>query len=160
MPSFDVVSEVNPHELANAIDQANRELANRFDFRGLEASFVLEEDRIVVTAPEEFQLDQMADILREKMARRKVDSRALKDVGLEGAGKSKRRTYRVLQGVDGDSARTIVRLIKDSKLKVQAAIQGDKVRVTGKKRDDLQQVIAMLREAKLERPLQFNNFRD
>jgi cyclic-di-GMP-binding protein len=160
MPSFDVVSEVDLQEVRNAVDQANRELETRFDFRGVEASFALEGSEIELRAPEEFQLGQMRDILREKLTRRKVDSDCLQPGDVEGAGKQKRQRFGLIQGIDTDHSRQIVKLIKGSKLKVQAAVQGEKVRVTGKKRDDLQQVIAMLRDAELDLPLQFDNFRD
>jgi cyclic-di-GMP-binding protein len=160
MPSFDIVSEVDMQEVRNAVDQANRELATRFDFRGVEAGFELEEAAVVLTAQEEFQLDQMHDILRDKLVRRKVDAGCLRADALEAAGKQKRRRYRIVQGIDRDQSKEIVKRIKDSKVKVQAAVQGEKVRVTGKKRDELQQIIALLRDAKLEIPLQFDNFRD
>lgn len=160
MPSFDVVSEVDLHEVANAVDQSNRELAGRFDFRGVDAKFELNDDVVTLTAPEEFQLAQMLEILRQKLARRKVDARALEELGTEADGKIKRARLRLRQGVDGDTARKIVKLVKGSKLKVQTAIQGEKLRVTGKKRDDLQRVIAMLRDAELDLPMQFVNFRD
>ncbi len=160
MPSFDIVSEVDMHEVANAIDQSRRELASRFDFRGVDASFELADEVITLAAPEAFQLAQLLDILRQKLAARKVDSAALEEVELIADGKLKKQRWRMRQGVDGDTARTIVKQVKGAKLKVQTAIQGDKVRITGKKRDDLQQVMAMLREAELDLPLQFNNFRD
>lgn len=160
MPSFDVVSEVDMHEVTNAVDQANRELRTRFDFRGVDASFALNDADVVVSAQEEFQLQQMNEILRDKLARRKVDVAALEDAGIEASGKQKRQIFRVRQGIDRDTSRKIVKLIKDSKLKVQAAVQGEQVRVTGKKRDELQDVIANLRKAQLDVPLQFKNFRD
>lgn len=160
MPSFDVVSEVDMQEVRNSVDQAMRELTTRFDFRGVGASFELDDGCIVVRAEEEFQLEQMADILREKMVRRKVDVRCLDAGDIEASGREKRRRYTIVQGIDRDNSREIVKCIKESKVKVQASIQGEKVRVTGKKRDDLQQVIAMLREADLGIPLQFDNFRD
>lgn len=160
MPSFDVVSEVDMHELTNALDQANREIRTRFDFRGVDASFELTDEAIVVSAPEEFQLNQLSDILRDKLVRREVDVGCLEDAGTEAVGKQKRQTYRVKQGIDRDSSRRIVKLVKDARLKLQAAVQGEKVRVTGKKRDDLQDVIADLRKAELGLPLQFTNFRD
>lgn len=161
MPSFDVVSEIDQHELTNAVDQANRELATRFDFRGVDAKYLLEEERIVMQALEEFQIEQMRDILRDKMAKRKIDPRSLEEKDIEGSGKHKRQALMLRNGLQQDAAKKIVKLIKDGKYKVQAAIQGDKVRVTGKKRDDLQEVIAALRKAEeLEVPLQFNNFKD
>jgi cyclic-di-GMP-binding protein len=160
MPSFDIVSEVDMQEVRNAVDQANRELATRFDFRGVDAHFALEDGAILLTAQEEFQLEQMHDILRDKLVRRKVDAACLDAQTIEASGKQKRRRWRIVQGIDRDQSKEIVKRIKDSKAKVQASIQGEKVRVTGKKRDDLQQIIALLRDAKLAIPLQFDNFRD
>jgi len=147
-------------EVRNSVDQANRELGTRFDFRGVTASFELEEDAILIRAQEEFQIEQLEDILRDKLVRRKVDTGCLDPGGIEGSGNEKRRRYKIVQGIDRDQGKEIVKRIKESKLKVQAAVQGEKIRITGKKRDDLQQVITMLREAKLETPLQFENFRD
>ena len=160
MPSFDVVSEVDLQEVRNAVDQANRELAKRFDFRGVDATFELSDAGIAVSAPEEFQIQQMEDILRDKLIRRSIDANCLSPGDVEGAGKVKRRTYGLKQGVDQDSGRKMTKLIKASKLKVQAQINGDKVRVTGKKRDDLQSVMQMIKDAELDLPLQFDNFRD
>ena len=160
MPTFDIVSEVDMQEVRNSVDQANRELGTRFDFRGVTASFELEEDAILIRAQEEFQIEQMEDILRDKLVRRKVDTGCLDPGGIEGSGNEKRRRYKIVQGIDRDHGKEIVKRVKESKLKVQASVQGEKIRITGKKRDDLQDVIAMLREAKLEIPLQFENFRD
>lgn len=160
MPSFDIVSEVDMQELRNSVDQANRELGTRFDFRGVGASYELEDSAILIRAEEEFQLEQMADILRDKMVRRKVDTRCLDPGQIEASGREKRRRYAIVQGIDRDQSREIVKRIKDSKIKVQTSIQGEKVRVTGKKRDDLQETIALLRAAELAFPLQFDNFRD
>ncbi len=160
MPSFDVVSEVNLHEVANAVDQANREVSTRFDFKGSNARFEQNESVITLHAEVEFQLQQMQDILQTKLAKRGVDIACLKIDPPQIAGKQARQTVTLLQGIDALLAKKIVKLIKDAKLKVQAAIQGEKVRVTGKKRDDLQEVIALLRGAELEQPLQFDNFRD
>jgi uncharacterized protein YajQ (UPF0234 family) len=160
MPSFDVVSEVNLHEVANAVDQANREVDTRFDFKGSNAKFELNESVINLSAETEFQLQQMLDILHTKLAKRGIDIASLKTDPPLVAGKQARQTVTLIQGIDSTLAKKIVKLIKDSKLKVQAAIQGEKVRVTGKKRDDLQEVIALLRGAELEQPLQFDNFRD
>ncbi len=160
MPSFDVVSEVDMHELSNAVDQANREVDTRFDFKGSDARFDLSGSEITLSAENEFQLQQMMDILQKKMVKRGVDIGCLDIDEPESSGMRARQKVRVRQGVDKDTARKIVKLIKDMKLKVQAAIQGEQVRVTGKKRDDLQQVMAMLREQKLDLPLQFTNFRD
>lgn len=160
MPSFDVVSEVDLQEVRNAVDQASRELSTRFDFRAIKASFALEDEVVVVRAPEEFQLTQMEDILRGKLARRSIDPRCLDVAKIEAAGMEKRQRFSLKNGIDKDHARDLVKRVKESKLKVQVAIQGEKVRVTGSKRDDLQQVIALLREADLDIPLQFDNFRD
>lgn len=160
MPSFDIVSEVDTQEVRNAVDQANRELGTRFDFRGVAASFELEDAAIVVRAQEEFQLEQLEDILREKLVRRSIDTGCLDPGQIEASGMEKRRRYRIVQGIDRDQGKEIVKRIKESKAKVQASIQGEKIRITGKKRDDLQDVIALLREAELAVPLQFENFRD
>ena len=160
MPSFDVVSEVDWHEVTNAVDQSNRELQTRFDFRGVEAKFVKQDEVIRITAEAEIQLDQMVDILNAKMVKRAIDPKVM-DIGeQEHVGKLLHKDIRIQQGVESLLAKKIVKMIKGKKLKVQTAIQGDKVRVTGKKRDDLQQVIAMLREEEFEAPLQYNNFRD
>ncbi len=160
MPSFDVVSEVEMHEVTNAVDQANREVSTRFDFKGTSARFELKDETITMIAEADFQLKQMLDILQSKLNRRGVDIACLEIAEPEQSGKEVRQTVTVRQGLDTPLAKKIVKLIKEKKLKVQAAIQGEKVRVTGKKRDDLQNVIAMLKEAKLDMPLQFNNFRD
>ena len=160
MPSFDVVSELDEQEVRNAVDQANRELEKRYDFRGVDASFEYGSDVIELAAFEEFQLVQMLDILRNKMIGRKLDARALDPGKIEGAGKQKRQKFALRQGVDKETARSIVKMVKDSKLKVQTQIQGEQVRVTGKKRDDLQKVMAMLKDAELDLPLQYDNFRD
>jgi len=160
MPSFDVVSEVDFHEVTNAVDQANRELRTRFDFRGVEASFERGDDVVTMTADADIQLQQMLDILQSKLNRRGVDISCLEVADAEKLGKKVRQKVTIRQGLDKDLSRKIVKLIKEKKLKVQAAIQGEKVRVTGKKRDDLQQTIAMLKQAELEMPLQYDNFRD
>ncbi len=160
MPTFDIVSEVDAQELKNAVDQANREIQNRFDFRGVDAGFELTGPGVEISAEEEFQLQQLADILKDKLVRRKIDVRALTAGAIQASGKQKRQLHTLIQGVDKDTSREIVKLIKASKLKVQAAVQQEKVRVTGKKRDDLQAVMALLRESKIEIPLQFDNFRD
>jgi len=160
MPSFDVVSELNKHELTNAVDQANRELSQRFDFKETGATFELLDKTVTLKAQVEFQLKQMLDILTLRCSKRNIDLAFMDiqdpqvDVG------SAKQDVIFKEGIDQDAARKISKLIKDSKLKVTAALQGEKVRVTGKSRDDLQSVIQMLRGAKLETPLQFNNFRD
>ncbi|MCG6970886.1 MAG: YajQ family cyclic di-GMP-binding protein [Gammaproteobacteria bacterium] len=160
MPSFDVVSEIDMHELANAVDQANREVGTRFDFKGTDSNFQLNESEITLESGSEFQLNQMMDILQNKMVKRGLDIACLEAKDPEITGKKARQKVIARQGIDKDLARKIVKMVKDCKLKVQAAIQGEQVRITGKKRDDLQQVIAMLKEAKLELPLQYTNFRD
>lgn len=160
MPSFDVVSEVDFHEVTNAVDQANRELKTRFDFRGVDAKFERTEDVVRVTAEADIQLDQMIDILRAKLVKRSIDPKVM-DIGdQEHVGKLLHKNIKIQEGVESLLAKKIVKLIKDKKMKVQAAIQGEKVRVTGKKRDDLQQVMNMLKEEDIETPLQYNNFRD
>ena len=160
MPSFDVVSEVDKHELTNAVDQANRELGTRFDFRNTEARYELAESVITLHAPSEFQLQQMQDILRARLVARKIDVRCLEvadpEVNLAGA----RQKVTVRQGIERELAKKIQGAIKDAKLKVDSQINGDKLRVTGKKRDDLQAAMALLRAQEFELPLQFDNFRD
>ncbi|MGI9333411.1 MAG: YajQ family cyclic di-GMP-binding protein [Gammaproteobacteria bacterium] len=160
MPSFDVVSEVDLHEVSNSVDQANREVSTRFDFKGTGSKFELDGSTISLETQSDFQLEQMIGVLHAKMAKRGVDLDCLDEQEPQMLGKVARQTVVVRQGLDKDSARKLVKLIKESKLKVQAAIQGEQVRVTGKKRDDLQNIIASLREAKFELPLQFVNFRD
>ncbi len=160
MPSFDVVSEVDKHEVTNAIDQANRELQTRFDFRGVNARFEKLDGVVKITAEADIQLDQMVDILREKFVKRSIDPRVLEVAEQEHVGKLLHRHIKIQEGIETELAKKLVKMIKDKKMKVQAAIQGDKLRVTGKKRDDLQQVMALLREAEISTPLQFDNFRD
>ncbi|UCE90474.1 MAG: YajQ family cyclic di-GMP-binding protein [Pseudomonadota bacterium] len=160
MPSFDVVSEVDMHEVANAVDQANREVQTRFDFKGTNASYERDDATVTTRAESEFQLGQMLDILQTKLSRRGVDISCLKVEAPQTTGKTAHQEVVLRQGLDTPLAKQIVKLIKDSRLKVQAAIQGEKVRVSGKKRDDLQQVMGLLREAKLDLPLQFDNLRD
>ncbi|MEE4376429.1 MAG: YajQ family cyclic di-GMP-binding protein [Candidatus Competibacteraceae bacterium] len=160
MPSFDVVSEVNAHELSNAVDQTNREVANRYDFKGADARVEQTENTLTLHAESEFQIQQMTDILYQKLAKRGIDLGTLKAGTLEASGKTAHQPFTVREGIDTDLGRKMVKLIKNSKLKVQAAIQGDQVRITGKKRDDLQAAIALLKEADLDLPLQFSNFRD
>jgi hypothetical protein len=160
MPSFDVVSQVDQHELTNAIDQAGRELGNRFDFRGVDARFEREGEAVVLSAPSDFQLKQMLDILRQRLAARKIDARCLEVDDPEVTLARARQTVKIKQGIEQALAKKIVTTIKGSKLKVDAQINGDKLRVTGKKRDDLQTAIALLRQTEFELPLQFENFRD
>ena len=160
MPSFDVVSEIDTHELTNAVDQASRELAQRFDFKGTGARFELLETTVTMIAEAEFQLKQMLEILKLKIAKRGIDIVCL-DVQDPTVNLARATQLVVLKhGIDAETGKKVSRQIKDSKLKVQAQIQGDKVRIIGKKRDDLQEAIALLRKSQFEVPLQFNNFRD
>jgi uncharacterized protein YajQ (UPF0234 family) len=160
MPSFDVVSEINTHELTNAVDQAMRELEQRFDFKGSEARFELEDTTVTMSASAEFQLKQMLDILKLRLAKRGIDLSCLELKDPEITLASARQLVILKHGIDAETGKKVARLIRDSKLKAQAQIQGDKVRITGKKRDDLQEAIALLRKSELGIPLQFNNFRD
>jgi cyclic-di-GMP-binding protein len=160
MPSFDIVSKVEHHELKNAVDQASREVTTRFDFKGTNAKFDLNENTVVLTAPSDFQLKQMVDILQGKMVKRQIDIRSLDIKDPQVSLHEAKQDVMVKQGIDQALAKKITKLIKEKKLKVQAAIQGEQVRVTGKKRDDLQDAIAFLKDAKLEQPLQYENFRD
>lgn len=160
MPSFDIVSEFDKHEAKNAIDQANKEVTTRFDFKGSNSTFELNEDKLIMVSGSEFQLQQMLDIVQSKLTKRGVDIGCMDIAEPKASGKTVRQEITLKQGLDSLLAKKIVKLIKDKKLKVQAAIQGDKVRVTGKKKDDLQEVIQMLKEEKLEMPLQYDNFRE
>jgi uncharacterized protein YajQ (UPF0234 family) len=160
MPSFDVVSEVDLQEVRNAVDQANREVGTRFDFKGVDAKFEQSDAEITLRAEQEFQLNQMMDMLRQKLVKRKVDIAAMDIKDPESSLNAARQQVVIKQGIDTDTARKMVKAIKGSKIKVQAQIQGEQVRVSGKKRDDLQQVIALLKEADYGLPLQFINFRD
>lgn len=160
MPSFDIVSNTDNHEMTNAVDQANRELATRFDFKGTDARIEMSKDSLIIIAPSDFQLKQVDEILRNKLTKRSVDIRSLNYKEVSVNLKEARQTIEVKQGIDAEQAKKITKLIKESGLKVQASIQGDQVRVTGKKRDDLQEVMAMLRASKVEIPLQYTNFRD
>ncbi len=160
MPSFDVVSEVDKHELTNAVDQTNRELSNRFDFKGADAKVTVEDSTLVLEANNDFQVKQMVDVLYQKMSKRGIDISSLDKQEIEASGMKARQKIIVRQGIDKELGKKIVKLLKDSKMKIQASIQGEQVRVTGKKRDDLQQVISVLRGAELGQALQFTNFRD
>ncbi len=160
MPSFDVISEVDKHELTNAVDQANRELSNRFDFKGQDASYTLDDFVITQTAPSEFQLQQMLDILRGRLVARKIDIRALDAGDPETNLGGSRQKITVKQGIEQPVAKKLVAALKAAKLKVEAQINGDKLRVTSKKRDDLQDAMAVLLKADVEVPLQFDNRRD
>ena len=161
MPSFDVVSEVDKHELTNAVDQANRELSTRFDFKGVDAKFVLEDDTFInQSAPSDFQLKQMTDILKQRLTARGIDIRCLEFGEVETNLAGARQKVTIKQGIERDTAKKIQAALKDAKLKVDSQINGDKLRVNGKKRDDLQEAIALLRKAEFGIPLQFDNFRD
>jgi len=160
VPSFDVVSELNAHEVANAVDQANRELAQRFDFKDTGARFELEESTVTLHAQVDFQLKQMLEILKLRFGKRGIDLACLDLKDPETTLSAARQQVILKQGIDAETARKIARIVKDSKLKVQAGIQGEKVRITGKQRDDLQKAIQLLRGSKVDLPLQFNNFRD
>ena len=160
MPTFDTVSEVDHHELSNAIDQANREIGTRYDFKGSDSKIEQSKNELTLISESEFQIKQMAPILKEKMAKRGIDVSCLDFADIIEMNKKAKQQVTVKEGLDKDIARKIVKVIKESKIKVQAAIQDEQVRVTGKKRDELQQVMQLLREANLGIPLQFNNFRD
>lgn len=160
MPSFDIVSKVDAHELTNAVDQAKRELEKRFDFKGIDAGFELEELVVKQHAPSDFQLDQMLDILRSRLAARSIDARSM-DLGeIESNVAGSRRAITFKQGIDKPEAKKIIAQIKASKMKVTTQIVEDKLRVTGKKRDDLQNAIALVKKADQTLPLQYENFRD
>jgi len=162
MPSFDAVSELDAHELTNAVDQANRELTQRFDFKDTGASFELKEKDFTVSmkAPSEFQLKQMLDILTQRLGKRGIDSRCMEKKDAVSNLAEARQDIVLRHGVDQDTGKKLQKLVKESKLKVQAQIQGDQLRVTGKSRDDLQSAMALMKKAELDRPLQFKNFRD
>ncbi len=160
MPSFDIVSEVEMTEARNAVDNSNRELDTRYDFRGVEASFEFAKEIITMKADADFQLNQMFDILAAKAVKRGLDVKSFEVKDVVHTGKTYSQQVLIKQGIEKDVSKKIVKIIKDSKAKVQAAIQGEEVRVTGKKRDDLQGVMQLIREADLGQPFQFKNFRD
>ena len=160
MPSFDIVSEMEMSELTNAVDQANKEVITRYDFKGVDASFVLRDTTITLNAEVDFQLQQMLEILKQKMTKRAIDLKHMEINDPVLFHKKATQSVLLQQGIATDKAKKIVKMIKEKKLKVQAAIQGEQLRVTGKKRDDLQSVIAFLRDSDLDVPLQFKNFRD
>jgi uncharacterized protein YajQ (UPF0234 family) len=160
MPSFDVVSELNAHEVSNAVDQANREVQQRFDFKDSGANYKLEEFVVTMQAQIEFQLKQMLDILMTRLAKRGIDVKCIEVKDAETNLAEARQQVILKRGIDQESGKKVIKLLKESRLKVQSAIQGDKVRVTGKKRDDLQEAIALIRKGGIELPLQFENFRD
>lgn len=160
MPSFDIVSEVEMTEAKNAVDNSNRELDTRYDFRGVEASFEFAKEIITMKADSDFQLNQMFDILAAKAVKRGLDVKSFELKDIVHTGKTYSQQVFIKQGIEKDISKKIIKLIKDSKVKVQAAIQGEEVRVTGKKRDDLQAIMQLVREADLGQPFQFKNFRD
>ena len=160
MASFDIKSELDSHEVTNAVDQANRVLQNRFDFKGTGAEFKMEDEDILLTAKEEFQIHQMLPILNESITKRSIDIKTLKAGEIEIATGVARQPITLRQGIDKELAKKITSLVKQSKIKVQAAIQGDSVRISGKKRDELQQVIQIVKDQNYNMPLQFINFRD
>lgn len=160
MPSFDVVSQVDLHELTNAMDQANREVGNRYDFKGTDAKYSFDNNVITMDGNSEFQLEQMMDILYQKMSKRGIGLGALVAEGPQQSGKRHLQKITLKQGIDKELGKKIVKLVKDSKTKVQPSIQGEQVRITGKKIDDLQAVIAMLKDSDIKQPMQFENFRD
>jgi uncharacterized protein YajQ (UPF0234 family) len=160
MPSFDVVSDFDAHEVSNAVDQSNREVSTRFDFKSTGSKYELEGQLITLTTQSDFQLKQMLDILRQKLAKRGIDVACMKEDEPETTGTVARQQVLLRKGIDQPLAKSLVKKIKGSKLKVQAAIQGDKLRVSGKKRDDLQSVISMLKDMDVDLPLQYENFRD
>ncbi|MBE9548205.1 MAG: YajQ family cyclic di-GMP-binding protein [Proteobacteria bacterium] len=160
MPSFDVVSEINHHELSNAVDQANREVKTRFDFKGSGANFDLKDNTITLSAQAEFQLQQMNDVLAGKLVKRSIDLKCLDPQEAVIHLNTAVQKILVREGIQTDEAKKLIKLIKDSKMKVQTAIQGEQLRITGKKRDDLQTAITLLKNAPCEMPLQYKNFRD
>tara|TARA_B100000965_G_scaffold249404_1_gene209493 strand:- start:463 stop:945 length:483 start_codon:yes stop_codon:yes gene_type:complete len=160
MPSFDIKSEIDKHELTNSIDQANRVLKNRFDFKDANAEFKIDSDSIILTAKEDFHIKQMLGVLKEAITKRNIDVRVLKPGNIEISNNTARQIVVLQEGIDRDLAKGITALIKKSKLKVQSAIQGESVRVSGKKRDDLQDAIQAIKDQKYSIPLQFDNFRD
>lgn len=160
MPSFDIVSEVDLQEVRNATDQSNREVNTRFDFKGSEAHYDLEDSNVTLHAQSEFQLEQMMDILQLKLVKRSVDISCMEAGKVETANNRARQTVILRQGIDSDTARGIVKAIKGAKMKVQAQIQGEQVRISGKSRDALQGAIALIKQADFGLPLQFTNFRD
>jgi len=161
MPSFDIVSEVNQVEVHNAVDQANKEIANRFDFKGSDARVELKEKELTLFADDDFKRQQVMDIATGKLAKRSIDIRCLKEGQVEKiSGNKVKQTITVRVGLEQELSKKVVKLLKDSKMKVQASIQGDTVRVSGAKRDDLQNAIALVKKSIEDFPLQYQNFRD
>ena len=160
MPSFDIESNVDLHELTNAIDQSNRVIANRYDFKEANASFEFANETVKLNAKEVFQIDQMIPILKENLAKRSIDLKSLKIGEKSETNNMASLNAEIIQGINQEIAREIVKIIKSSKIKVQSSIQGDSLRVSGKKRDELQEIISLLKNQEIEIPLQFKNFRD
>ena len=160
MPSFDIESNVDLHELTNAIDQSNRVIANRYDFKEANASFEFVNETVKLNAKEVFQIDQMIPILKENLAKRSIDLKSLKLGEKSETNNMASLNAEIIQGINQEIAREIVKMIKSSKIKVQSSIQGDSLRVSGKKRDELQEIISLLKNQEIEIPLQFKNFRD
>lgn len=160
MASFDVVSEIDEHELNNAVDQANKEIGNRFDFKGSDAKIELTADAMTLVADSDFQIQQMQPIILQKLTKRGIDISCLNHGDVQTSGQKARQVLSIKKGIDKEIASKIVKAIKTSKMKVQAAIQGDQVRITGKKRDDLQSAITLLKQSEFDLPLQYINFRD
>ena len=160
MASFDVVSEIDEHELGNAVDQANREIGNRFDFKGSDAKIDLSEEAMTLEADSDFQIQQMQPIILQKLTKRGIDISCLKHGDVQASGQKVRQVLSIKKGIDKEIASKIVKTVKNSKMKVQAAIQGDQIRITGKKRADLQSAITLLKSSEFELPLQYINFRD
>ena len=160
MPSFDIESNVDLHELTNAIDQSNRVIANRYDFKEANASFEFANETVKLNAKEIFQIDQMIPILKENLAKRSIDLKSLKLGEKSETNNVASLNAEIIQGINQEIAREIVKIIKSSKIKVQSSIQGDSLRVSGKKRDELQEIISLLKNQEIEIPLQFKNFRD
>lgn len=160
MPSFDVVSDFDQHEVVNAVDQANREVNTRFDFKGTGSKYELEGQLITLSSQSDFQLNQMLDILRQKLTKRGIDIGCMKEDEPEITLNRAKQNVLLRKGIEMVLAKSLVKTIKGSKLKVQAAIQGDKLRVSGKKRDDLQSAISLLKDTDVDLPLQYENFRD
>ena len=160
MPSLDIKSEINAHELLNAIDQANRVINNRFDFKGKDAKFILDNEEITLSSQEEFQINQMMPILKESLVKRNIDVKSLDPQKIEVSNFNASQKVLLRQGINRELAKKITALVKKSKLKIQAQIQGEEIRVSGKKRDDLQQIMKIIKDGKFNIPLQFVNFRD
>lgn len=160
MPSFDVVCELNLHELANAVDQSSREIATRFDFKGVDASFTQKDNMVTLKAESEFQINQMLDIFKKKLTKRNIDLSHMELGEVKTSGSTAEQQITMQKGINVEMAKKIVKFLKESKLKVQGSIQGEQVRVTGNKKDDLQAAIAQLRQQSFGLPLQFTNFRD